>query len=277
MVQGSVFNRSGGLAQPSNNRMPSYIPMASVHANNPYGRLHDPIGYIAPERAQAVAAMPAMPVPVGVFMNMTHAPPRFHHGGHQSGMPQQGGLYGKPSNNMRGSNRGPGGGQPPRSGKGNKGGSSLFTQSTSQNTQDMSSQSFSQSGMPLTQGMSQVNLAVFFFFLELDNITLFILSYLSGNVANSCWIWRSFTARPIAIGSFSGCLPDRGISIANGWVAVPRFDLPRRSFWISAQRFPIHTSMFLNSLFESIEFLLKIIFSFIAVLKAATKPQLKEN
>ncbi len=131
--------------------MPSYIPMASVHANNPYGRLHDPIGYIAPESAQAVAAMPAMPVPVGVYMNMTHPPPRIHYGGHQSGMLQQGGLYGKPSNNMR-----IGGGQPPLYGQGNMGGSYLLSQSMSPNTQDMSSQSFSQSGMPFTQGMSQV-------------------------------------------------------------------------------------------------------------------------
>ncbi len=153
MVQGSVFNRSGGLAQPSNNRMPSYIPMASVHANNPYGRLHDPIGYISSERAQAVAAVPSMPIPVGVLMNMSYPSPGFHHGGHQSGMLQQGRLYGNPSNNML-----TGYGQPPLLSQGNTGGLSLNTQSTSQNTQLMSSQSLSQSGMPSTQGMPQVKI-----------------------------------------------------------------------------------------------------------------------
>ncbi len=109
-VPGSVYDRSGanrpgpqpGLhhqhmtANNNNNGMPSYVPRmasgaagAGVNAGggggggggggaDPYGsRLHDPIGYIAPERAQAVAAMPAMPVPVGVFMNMTHVPPRY--------------------------------------------------------------------------------------------------------------------------------------------------------------------------------------------------------
>ena len=108
-VPGSVYDRSGanrpgpqpGLhhqhmtANNNNNGMPSYVRRmasgaagAGVNAGgggggggggaDPYGsRLHDPIGYIAPERAQAVAAMPAMPVPVGVFMNMTHVPPRY--------------------------------------------------------------------------------------------------------------------------------------------------------------------------------------------------------
>jgi len=114
--------------------------MAFVYANNTYGRLNDPIGYISSESVQAVAAMSAMPVPVGVFMNMTHPPPGFHHGGQQSGILHQGGLYGYSGNNML-----TGSGQPPRLVKSNQGGSSLYAQSTSQNTQGMSSQSSSQS------------------------------------------------------------------------------------------------------------------------------------
>ena len=41
-----------------------------------YARTHDPISYISPERAQA--ALSNLPVPVGMFMNMAHVPPRFY-------------------------------------------------------------------------------------------------------------------------------------------------------------------------------------------------------
>ena len=41
-----------------------------------YTRTHDPISYISPERAQA--ALSNLPVPVGMFMNMAHVPPRFY-------------------------------------------------------------------------------------------------------------------------------------------------------------------------------------------------------
>ena len=156
MFPKSVNNRSGSLTQPNNNRMPSYIPMASVHANNLNGRLHDPIGYISSERAQAFAAMPAMPVPIGVFMDMNHPPPPFHHGGHH-GMLQQGELGGNPSNNML-----TGYGQPSLLGQGNTDGLSPYTQSTPQYTQHMS---ISQSFVPSTQGMSQVKLIDCFLFL----------------------------------------------------------------------------------------------------------------
>lgn len=41
-----------------------------------FSRPHDPISYISPERAQAT--MTNMPVPLGMFVNMTHVPPRFY-------------------------------------------------------------------------------------------------------------------------------------------------------------------------------------------------------
>lgn len=41
-----------------------------------YSRTHDPMNYISPERAQA--GMANMPVPMGMFMNMSHVPPRFY-------------------------------------------------------------------------------------------------------------------------------------------------------------------------------------------------------
>lgn len=60
--------------------------MNGAQAHNPYfqrnvpidmfSRTHDTISYISPERAQA--AMNNMPVPVGMFMNMAHVPPRFY-------------------------------------------------------------------------------------------------------------------------------------------------------------------------------------------------------
>lgn len=50
---------------------------------DPYNRTHDPISYISPERAQA--ALNNIPVPVGMFMNMSHVPPRFYNQ-HQQAM-----------------------------------------------------------------------------------------------------------------------------------------------------------------------------------------------
>jgi len=145
MVPGSVYDRSGLVASANNNGMASYIPRAMAHAGDSYSRLHDPIGYIAPERAQAVAALPAMPVPVGVFMNMTHVPPRFHN---------QDRMQSKPGSRAKSGPDGYSRSAGMRSKA--KAGSSLFTQSPmSQNTQDISTQPFSQGGIALTQGMSQ--------------------------------------------------------------------------------------------------------------------------
>lgn len=41
-----------------------------------YGRPHDQMSYISPERAQSAVAN--LPVPVGMFLNMAHIPPRFY-------------------------------------------------------------------------------------------------------------------------------------------------------------------------------------------------------
>jgi len=160
MVPGSVYDRSGQVTGANNNGLASYIPRATAHASDPYSRLHDPIGYIAPERAQAVAALPAMPVPVGVFMNMTHVPPRFHN---------QDRMQSKPGSRAKSGGGGDGGysrsaGMRSKA----KAGSSLFTQSPmSQNTQDLSTQPFSQGGIALTQGMSQVRILLPLFYIYL--------------------------------------------------------------------------------------------------------------
>ncbi|XP_053671419.1 regulator of nonsense transcripts 1 homolog [Anopheles nili] len=56
------------------------VDMSSVGATSVDAfmrKAHDPIGYISPQRANTVHAT-NMPVPVGMFINMSNAPPRFH-------------------------------------------------------------------------------------------------------------------------------------------------------------------------------------------------------
>lgn len=83
MATGSPYNRSSQYGYPQQNStfnsygaVPNY---SQAPPRNPafdmYTR-HDPIsGYISPERAQASLNMP---VPVGMFMNMSNIPPRFY-------------------------------------------------------------------------------------------------------------------------------------------------------------------------------------------------------
>lgn len=47
----------------------------AVYRSEAYSRTHDQITYISPERTQAAVAN--LPVPMGMFMNMSHIPPRF--------------------------------------------------------------------------------------------------------------------------------------------------------------------------------------------------------
>jgi len=54
---------------------------------------HDPLTYIGPERQPGVAT-PSLPIPVGIFMNMAHVPPRFYNQ-HQQMLAQQTGGGGK--------------------------------------------------------------------------------------------------------------------------------------------------------------------------------------
>lgn len=165
MIPGSVYDRSGqGQNSNSNGLAVSYIPRAVANAGDPYSRLHDPIGYIAPERAQAVAAMPAMPVPVGVFMNMTHVPPRFHNQ-HQQAQQTKQNIRNKSDG---GASAGKSGGQRPSSKGASKMRSPMFMQSLSQNTQDVSTQPFSQGGMALTQVMIDLLFFLLPFFFNMD-------------------------------------------------------------------------------------------------------------
>lgn len=70
LVPGSVYDRNNHMNGQFN------YPRSGVPLDM-FSRTHDPITYISPERAQA-ALNPNMPVPMGMFMNMAHVPPRFY-------------------------------------------------------------------------------------------------------------------------------------------------------------------------------------------------------
>ena len=56
-----------------------------------YGRAHDTLDYISTEHSQA--GLGNLPVPVGMFMNMAHVPPRFYQQ-HQQALAARGGRVG---------------------------------------------------------------------------------------------------------------------------------------------------------------------------------------
>ncbi|KAI1296879.1 Regulator of nonsense transcripts 1 [Halotydeus destructor] len=80
MVPGSVYDRSanpfGGQAANMGNQ-PSYF------------RAHDQLSYISAQRAHASAAMSNLPVPIGMFMNMSQVPPRFYNQQQQQQLSKQ--------------------------------------------------------------------------------------------------------------------------------------------------------------------------------------------
>jgi regulator of nonsense transcripts 1 len=82
MGMSGFYDNGSGVGQPPIGQGPGNFLMGNRGNNQPYGgmdlfsRTHDSISYISPERAQA--AMNNMPVPVGMFMNMTNIPPRFY-------------------------------------------------------------------------------------------------------------------------------------------------------------------------------------------------------
>lgn len=78
LVPGSVYDRTNVAINGGQYNYPrGAVPL------DMFSRTHDPISYISPERAQA--AMSNLPVPVGMFMNMAHIPPRFYNQ-HQQAM-----------------------------------------------------------------------------------------------------------------------------------------------------------------------------------------------
>lgn len=132
LIPGSVYDRSGTQVNGMQNHNPYYQRNVPLDI---FSRTHDTISYISPERAQA--AMNNVPVPLGMFMNMAHVPPRFYNQHQQALQARQN------QRNRRGATaasvRNKSG---PRMGKMNS--------QTEQNTQP-----YSQPGLPLTQGTTQ--------------------------------------------------------------------------------------------------------------------------
>lgn len=132
LIPGSVYDRSGTQVNGMQNHNPYYQRNVPLDI---FSRTHDTISYISPERAQA--AMNNVPVPLGMFMNMAHVPPRFYNQHQQALQARQN------QRNRRGATaasiRNKSG---PRMGK--------LNSQTEQNTQP-----YSQPGLPLTQGTTQ--------------------------------------------------------------------------------------------------------------------------
>ncbi|KAJ8984652.1 hypothetical protein NQ317_009880 [Molorchus minor] len=141
MVPGSVYDRTSTTTMNGQFNYPNRgMPL------DMFSRTHDPISYIPPERAQAGMNLP---VPVGMFMNMAHIPPRFYNQHQQA-------LQARQQQNPR--NR-----KPPIRQKGGKVLSQDQTQPFSQSlqlTQGMSQPGLSQPGFSLSQpGLSQAELS----------------------------------------------------------------------------------------------------------------------
>ena len=105
MIPGSIYDRSGNSN--NNNRFNGSLHLIAAAAaaagsqnsgplpnvtHPPYFRAHDQISYISPERAQAGAALSNLPVPIGMFMNMIHIPPRFYNQHQQAMQSRQQGI-----------------------------------------------------------------------------------------------------------------------------------------------------------------------------------------
>lgn len=136
IIPGSVYDRGGAM-----NGTPYFQRQANRMGLDLYSRTHDPMSFISPDRAQA--AMSNIPVPPGMFMNMSHIPPRFYNQHQQALLARQNQRY-----RMLG-----------RSNKGNKkpGASQGLTVSQDA-TQPYSQGVMSQPGM--SQGMSQPGLSL---------------------------------------------------------------------------------------------------------------------
>lgn len=161
MVPGSIYDRT---SMPMNGGQFNY-PRGSVPLDM-FSRTHDPISYISPDRAQT--GTNNLPVPMGMFMNMAHIPPRFYNQHQQAMQARQGQVPANPR--VR---------KPPTRQR-NKGLSQEQTQPFSQSlqlTQGMSQPGLSQPGFSLSQpGLSQPELSQDPYMAEYQVCNLLVLS-----------------------------------------------------------------------------------------------------
>merc|ERR1719369_484220 len=138
MAPGGMYDRSSRGSRGGNGNPPphSMAPALSREDSRPDRQLrHDPLTYIGPDR-QGSLPPTNLPIPVGIFMNMAHVPPRFYNQHQQMLAAAQGTKQAPPLANSTG--RRLGGGQ----------GRKADSQLSQGNSQDIS-QGYSQG--PLTQ------------------------------------------------------------------------------------------------------------------------------
>merc|ERR1719206_1200378 len=146
MAPGGMYDRSGsrggGNAPPHS--MGPALSSRREEARPDRQMRHDPLTYIAPDRQ---GSMPPtnLPIPVGIFMNMAHVPPRFYNQHQQMLAAAQGSSKPAPPPASSAGRRLAGG----------KGGRSKDSQLSQGNSQDISQGGYSQG--PLTQGGLQLS------------------------------------------------------------------------------------------------------------------------
>ncbi|KAH9376504.1 hypothetical protein HPB48_006589 [Haemaphysalis longicornis] len=74
----TVFDAREAMVPGSLNGGRAWAPLKESFPEAAFGRHHDPLAYIGPAERAAAANPAGLPVPVGLFMNMAHVPPRFY-------------------------------------------------------------------------------------------------------------------------------------------------------------------------------------------------------
>jgi len=145
MAPGGMYDRSGsrgGGSAPPHSMGPALSRREEARPDRQMR--HDPLTYIGPDRQ---GSMPPtnLPIPVGIFMNMAHVPPRFYNQHQQMLAAAQGSSKPAPPPASSAGRRLAGG----------KGGSRKDSQLSQGNSQDISQGGYSQG--PLTQGGLQLS------------------------------------------------------------------------------------------------------------------------